>query len=348
MSTSVETLLEWIAEAVQEDTDFSNGFWSTNEIRAYINDVCKSFVLDTQILKIIDAIAAVTAQRIYDQNSYTSQIDRIAFNNTALDRTTKFSLDHKDIKWRTLAGIPKQYHQDQLPVQQFEVDRATTSGQVGSGYTANGLYGTVRMAFGNATTVSDAGMNSPLALLNSATANFTATDVGKNIIVSGAGAAGANLVTTISAFTSATQVTLAAAASTTVVGVVATWGTLYGNSGNYGLVRYWYGTAAINGILPRGTPYAGTIRQMLTGLTNFEILTTRLVDDITTSDEPLRVPDFTLLYIKYGVLYIMLAKEGEHQDMARALYAKARYERGVQLFRKLMGVKTKDEVMSRV
>jgi parallel beta-helix repeat protein len=45
---------------------------------------------------------------------------------------------------------------------------------------------------------------------------FASTDVGKNIVVSGAGAAGANLVTTIATFTSATQVSLAANAATTV------------------------------------------------------------------------------------------------------------------------------------
>jgi hypothetical protein len=46
--------------------------------------------------------------------------------------------------------------------------------------------------------------------------NFTSGDVGKLIYVRGAGAAGATLATTVSAYTSATQVTLAANASTTV------------------------------------------------------------------------------------------------------------------------------------
>jgi hypothetical protein len=45
---------------------------------------------------------------------------------------------------------------------------------------------------------------------------FTSGDVGKDVIVPGAGVAGADLLTTVSSFTNSTTVTLAAAASTTV------------------------------------------------------------------------------------------------------------------------------------
>lgn len=57
------------------------------------------------------------------------------------------------------------------------------------------------------------------AVLTSAAAAFTADMIGKTIRVVGAGVAGANLDTTISAFTSTTSVTLAANASTTLVAV---------------------------------------------------------------------------------------------------------------------------------
>lgn len=56
---------------------------------------------------------------------------------------------------------------------------------------------------------------------SSASAGFTADDVGKTITVNGAGAAGATLVTTIAAYVSATAVTLSANAGTTVA--AATW-----------------------------------------------------------------------------------------------------------------------------
>jgi hypothetical protein len=77
----------------------------------------------------------------------------------------------------------------------------------------------------NAEQVADAAMTSGSATLTSASGPFTGADVGKKIVVTGAGASGAKLVTTISAFVSATQVTLAAAASTTVSATGATWGT---------------------------------------------------------------------------------------------------------------------------
>lgn len=55
-------------------------------------------------------------------------------------------------------------------------------------------------------------------VLTSATAAFKQTDVGKKITVEGAGAAGADLTTTIARLISATKVELAAPALTTVVG----------------------------------------------------------------------------------------------------------------------------------
>jgi len=72
-------------------------------------------------------------------------------------------------------------------------------------------------AQGNAILVTGAcSITSGAAALTVAGASFTAADVGKSILVPGAGAAGGVLNTTISGYTSATQVTLAANASTTL------------------------------------------------------------------------------------------------------------------------------------
>lgn len=60
----------------------------------------------------------------------------------------------------------------------------------------------------NYNAVSDAAMGSGSTTLTSATANFTAGDVGKYIAVQGAGAAGVNLFTTIATFVNSTTVTL--------------------------------------------------------------------------------------------------------------------------------------------
>ena len=58
---------------------------------------------------------------------------------------------------------------------------------------------------------------------------FLSTDTGKQIVVVGAGTAGANLVTTVSAYTSPTQVSLTDAAGTTVSGADTRWGLYFPN-----------------------------------------------------------------------------------------------------------------------
>ena len=69
------------------------------------------------------------------------------------------------------------------------------------------------------------GITSGTSLLNSATANFVVGDIGKTVEIPGAGVAGAVLVTTITGRNSATQVSVGAIASTTVVNKVIWWGT---------------------------------------------------------------------------------------------------------------------------
>jgi hypothetical protein len=64
--------------------------------------------------------------------------------------------------------------------------------------------------------VYDAVMTANSAVLTSSTAAFQPGDVGQAVSVAGAGTSGATLISTISAWQSATQVTLAASASTTV------------------------------------------------------------------------------------------------------------------------------------
>lgn len=72
-------------------------------------------------------------------------------------------------------------------------------------------------AVANAVTITgNCSITSGAAALTVSGAAFAAGDVGKAITLPGAGASGAALVTTISAYTSATQVTLAANASTTL------------------------------------------------------------------------------------------------------------------------------------
>lgn len=73
-------------------------------------------------------------------------------------------------------------------------------------------------AKGDGRIVTDGVMNSSFPALTSATAAFTAADVGKAISVNLAGASGIPLTGTIASYTSATQVTLSVSASTSVTG----------------------------------------------------------------------------------------------------------------------------------
>jgi len=54
------------------------------------------------------------------------------------------------------------------------------------------------------------------------------------------------------------------------------------------------------------------------------------------------VPDYMVIYVKFGVLEKMLSKQGEAQDLAKAAYCKERYEFGMELFKNLMSEKAKD------
>lgn len=71
-------------------------------------------------------------------------------------------------------------------------------------------------AKGDGKAIADAVITTGTNILTSASAGFTSGDVGKAISLKGAGAAGAELLTTISGFTNSTTVTLTANAGTTI------------------------------------------------------------------------------------------------------------------------------------
>lgn len=98
------------------------------------------------------------------------------------------------------------------------------------GATALAMAAVTPQAYGGAADakiVNDASINSASATLSSASANFVATDVGKTVLLAGAGNAGGTvpLITTILAVLSPTQVTLAATALHTVSGAQLVYGT---------------------------------------------------------------------------------------------------------------------------
>jgi len=80
-------------------------------------------------------------------------------------------------------------------------------------------------AAGDGVVVNDGSISATTTTLSSATAAFTASDVGKIISVEGAGASGVALSTTIAAYISSSSVTLGAAASSTVSSATVMFGT---------------------------------------------------------------------------------------------------------------------------
>lgn len=80
-------------------------------------------------------------------------------------------------------------------------------------------------AVANARELRDAAIAASSNTLTSPSAPFVAGDVGKPIVIGGAGASGAKLKTTIASFVSATEVTLADSAATSVTGAGAAYGT---------------------------------------------------------------------------------------------------------------------------
>lgn len=115
-------------------------------------------------------------------------------------------------------------------------------------------------AQGDQQTVSDASITSGTDDLTTVADAFTSEDVGKAIRVYGAGAAGADLITTILAYVSPTAVTLATNASTTIAAKQIKWGTddtsfiqaainAVHDSGNTGKIYFPAGWYVINGAL---------------------------------------------------------------------------------------------------
>ena len=116
-------------------------------------------------------------------------------------------------------------------------------------------------ALGNTRSVTDGVMSSTTnpTFLTSATASFTAADVGSNVVVAGAGAAGANLATTIASVTNSTTVVLSVACTTSASAATV----LVGIGDSVAIFQAY--SAMSGGILefPPGGYYVGTSFQPL-------------------------------------------------------------------------------------
>lgn len=73
----------------------------------------------------------------------------------------------------------------------------------------------------------------------------------------------------------------------------------------------------------------------LAGL-NIGVVSTVLPAQVTALVDNLTIPDYAVYVLKFGVLALMLAKQGEAQDIAKAKYCEERFDYGCGLLLRLI------------
>jgi len=124
-------------------------------------------------------------------------------------------------------------------------------------------------AVADAREIRDAAIVASTNVLTSVSAPFAAEDVGKPIVIGGAGASGAKLKTTIASFVAPTEVTLADSAATTVTAAGAAFGTDCGpalDSALDALGASEGGTLVIDGLFFLATPVAKSFGNETAGI----------------------------------------------------------------------------------
>lgn len=114
----------------------------------------------------------------------------------------------------------------------------------------------------------------------------------------------------------------------------------YTTTGNYGVLR---GACGVRNYYVGYIPYAmtvqgpyGTLRQVVSGATNFLTFYVELPPQVTELDHLITTPDAFSRYVMYRALERAWLKEGDAQDTERAKYCGIRYQRGVQIARRIV------------
>lgn len=161
MSTLVSTLLARICVDLQEDTSFSSNLWSATEMLEYVNYSEVDFLRRTGITKvdisftvggsggsILSGVEFYGYAEYYDTGItpvvippgstitfpkpiWCMDIERISFNQIRLYRTTIWDLQRENHSWAIQpAGNPRYYHEDNLSINTFQVDRMPVAGGI--------------------------------------------------------------------------------------------------------------------------------------------------------------------------------------------------------------------------
>jgi hypothetical protein len=131
MAIAISTVLSRVAiDLHEEDNTFGTGLWTQNEMLRYVEYAEIDFLRRTGILKYDTTVAVVAGTtRLFTKPTRTMQIERMSFNGVRLRRQTSWDLEREDANWRaTPNGRARYWHEDHLPVNQFELDRRPAAG----------------------------------------------------------------------------------------------------------------------------------------------------------------------------------------------------------------------------
>lgn len=131
MATTIAVLLSRIAiDLHEEDNTFGTGLWTQNEMLRYVEYAEVDFLRRTGVLKYDTTVAVVAGTtRIFTKPTRTMQIERMSFDGIRLRRVSSWDLEREDSNWRaTTTGHTRYWHEDHLPVNQYELDRRPAAG----------------------------------------------------------------------------------------------------------------------------------------------------------------------------------------------------------------------------
>ena len=114
----------------EEDTAFSSLLWTPAEMIEYLNHAQRDFYRRTGIYKTDATVPLAPGGTIvFDKPNGIMDMERISLNYKRVRRVTSWDLQRENPLWRANPnGSPHYYHEDHLPIGQFEFDKVPAQG----------------------------------------------------------------------------------------------------------------------------------------------------------------------------------------------------------------------------
>jgi hypothetical protein len=131
MATTVRELLQRVALDLQEeDENFGAGVWTQQEMIEYVTHAERDFLRQTGIIKEDDTVVLPGGSSpLVTKTAQMGDIERLSFDRKRLRRVTSWDLEREDPDWRSnTVGHPRYYHEDHLPIVQWEFDKIPAAG----------------------------------------------------------------------------------------------------------------------------------------------------------------------------------------------------------------------------